>query len=132
MTFREFLSAQDASGSISPHLALISASRNNSRVNASRHSELAKDIEKTGWQYLEVDGKSMEGGKKVQEKSFLIMAGAVTTGSFLEYIVQWLNKYEQEYALVRFSNDDTAWKVLPTGNRFIFGSWEKKVRPNLP
>lgn len=141
MKFREFLSAQDASGSISPHLALISANRSDrpSRLNRSRYQELENDIKKiNGWQYVPIEGFSVENNEKtgmnmpVQEKSFLVMAGATTTRSFLEYVVQWLNKYEQEYAIVRFSNEDTAWKVLPTGNRFIYGSWEKKVKPNLP
>lgn len=141
MNFREFLSAQDASGSISPHLALISASRGDrpARLNRARYQELEHDIQKVnGWQYVPVEGVAVENNEKtgmkmpVQEKSFLVMAGATTTRSFLEYVVQWLNKYEQEYAIVRFSNEDTAWKVLPTGNRFIYGSWEKLVKPNLP
>lgn len=141
MTFKEFLSAQDASGSISPHLALISANRSDRSVhlNRNRHQQLENDIKNiNGWQCVSVEGIAIENNKKtgtkmpVKEKSFLIMAGATTTRSFLEYIVQWLNKYEQEYALVRFSNEDTAWKILPTGNRFIYGSWEKQVTPLLP
>jgi hypothetical protein len=141
MNFREFLSAQDASGSISPHLALISASRQDRphRLNHARYRELEADIHRvSGWQYVPVDGMAVESNEKtgtklpVKEKSFLVMAGATTTRSFLEYLVHWLNKYEQEYALVRFSNEDTAWKLLPSGNRFVYGSWDKLVKPNLP
>lgn len=141
MTFKEYLSAQDASGSISPHLALISASRSDrpELLNRIRHMELSRDIEKiNGWQYVPIQGVSVESNEKtgmkmpVMEKSFLVMAGATTTTSFIEYVVQWLNKYEQEYAIIRFTNEDTAWKILPSGNRFIYGSWEELVKPNLP
>jgi hypothetical protein len=141
MTFKEFVTAKDASGSISPHLALISSSRKDrpQRLNASRHTELEHDIQKVnGWQYVPIKGLSVESNEKtgmkmpVLEDSFLVMAGASTTNSFLEYIVHWLNKYEQEYAIVRFPNEDTAWKVVPSGNRFIYGSWSKLVQPNLP
>jgi hypothetical protein len=126
MNFTEFISARDAAGSISPHLAIISAERNDrpKRLNRVHHQLLAKDIDHTGFQFLSI--------KTNEEKSYLIMAGAITANSFLEYIVHWLNKYEQEYALVRLANSDEAWKILPTGNRYKYGMWSKDIQPNLP
>jgi hypothetical protein len=126
MTFTEFVSARDAAGSISPHLALISAERADrpARLNNTRNKLLSQDIDHVGFQFLPI--------KTIKEKSYLIMAGAITVNSFLEHIVHWLNKYEQEYALVRFANSDEAWKVLPTGNRYKYGTWNKDIQPNLP
>jgi hypothetical protein len=123
MTFREYVSAQDASGSISPHLALLGVERADrpARLNRSRCEEFQRDIDNvSGWQHVRAD------------KNFLIIAGLTTTTSFIERIVNWLNKYEQDHAFIRMPNSDTAWKVLATGNRFVLGSWEKMVRPMLP
>lgn len=138
MTFKEFVSVKDAIGTISSHLALISSYRHDrpQRLNVIRHKELANDIGKvSGFQFVPISGTSEEtkNGKKiiVAEKSYLIMAGATTHDSFIEYIVHWLNKYEQEYAIVRFSNDDMAWKILPTGNKYMLGDWEKVIQPKI-
>lgn len=132
MTFFEYASILDVSGT--SNLAFISAYRqkNPARLNVLRDRELAKDITEAGYKYLHARGQAIEtksNGDKavVKEKSFLVVAGAATEEGFKDYVVHWLNKYEQEYALVKFRNSDVAWKVYPTGNQFKFGSWEKDV-----
>ena len=122
MRFKEFVSVKDAVGSTSSHLAIISSYRKDrpERLNQIRYKELAEDIDKiSGFQYTPMKNK------------YLIMAGATTHDSFVEYIVYWLNKYEQDHALIRFSNDDIAWKVLATGNKYMIGSWSEDIQPKI-
>ena len=138
INFKEFLSIKDASGSISPHLAIISANRLNysPRVNAIKSKQLENDLKNLNFEYMPFVGNSFETHEEVKlftkEKAYLITGSAITEQNFVEYIISLLNKYEQEYGLLRFSNKDKAWKILATGNMFKFGKWSLDVQPNLP
>jgi hypothetical protein len=133
MKFSEYASILDVSGSGSSHLAFISAYRGDrpKRLNRLWQEQLKKDVTDAGFRWLPAKGQSVEntaGGRVVvKERSLLVVGFAVTRDAFKEHIVHWLNKYGQEYALVRFSQSDEAWVVYATGNQFRYGGWEKDV-----
>ena len=96
--------------------------------NTARNQRLFGDIRAAKFGSIPLYGfwtyHTAEGDKKVQEDSFLVSASEkIPNKNFKSIILSWLQKYEQESAVVKYADSDIAYKLEANGVETQLGTW---------
>lgn len=108
-------------------IVIITAFRSERSLKENRNLNrlLASDIRSLNWGYIPVLGgfieDTAEGKKRVQEESFFVSIPS-ELGNVTPKVLELLNKYQQEAALLKFSNED-AYLLFSDGNKTPVGKW---------
>lgn len=132
---RSLSRAWQLSNDPSVNIAIITAFRgeNDLPTNLSRNVQLSLDIRQAGYGFIPVaggfverirDGQGKETGEeqKVEENSFFI-SSQDPPEQFKKTILELVNKYNQEAALVRYVGEEDAHLLNANGSQFKVGKW---------
>ncbi len=98
--------------------------------NATRNSALMSDIRKTKFGYSPLYGywvyEDPTTGQKeqIKEDSLLVSASvSIPNNKFKEIVLAWIQKYQQESAVIKYADADIAYWLFANGTEKQLGKW---------